>query len=71
MNQKVSVRVTQKNGVKTSVLEATERKVRKRFLNFLLGRKMNVLVVSPGDTVSSIEIIEHSEEEEQTDVRLY
>ena len=58
LNNRVSVRVTQSDGVRTEVLQARERKLHKRFLRFLLGEEMNVLVISPGDTVNAIEITE-------------
>lgn len=61
MNHRVCVRVTQKDGVKAEVIAAKEMKIRRRFLNLLLGRKMNILVISPGNTVNSIEITEQPE----------
>jgi hypothetical protein len=61
MNHKVSIRVSQSSGTKKSILEAQERRVHKRLLRFLLGKEMNVLVVSPGNTVNAIEIQEIQE----------
>lgn len=58
LNHRVSVSVTQSNGVQTEVLKAREKTVRKRLLRFLLGDEMNVLVISPSRTVNSIEITE-------------
>ena len=58
LNHRVSVRVMQSDGVQTEVLKAGERKLRRRLLNFLLGNEMNVLVISPGKTVSAVEISE-------------
>lgn len=58
MNHRVSVQVTQSDGARTEVLEARERRIHRRLLNFLLGETMNVLVVSPGNTVNRIEIKE-------------
>lgn len=58
LNHRVSVSVTQSNGVQTEVLKAREKTVRKRLLRFLLGDEMNVLVISPSRTVNSIEIMD-------------
>lgn len=66
MKHKVCVRVTQSDGIKREVLQARERKIHRRLLRFLLGKEMNVLVVSPGKTVNSIEINEEQEGSEDT-----
>ena len=61
MKHRVCVRVTQSDGIKRDVLEARERKLHKRFLRFLFGAEMNVLIISPGKTVNAIEIKEVQE----------
>lgn len=66
MKHKVCVRVTQSDGIKREVLQARERKIHRRLLRFLLGKEMNVLVVSPGKIVNSIEINEEQEGSEDT-----
>lgn len=66
MKHNVCVRVTQSDGIKREVLQARERKIHRRLLRFLLGKEMNVLVVSPGKTVNSIEINEEQEGSEDT-----
>lgn len=58
INHRVNVRVTQSDGVRTEVLQARECRLYRRFLRFLLGDEVNVLVISPSDTVNAIEITE-------------
>lgn len=58
---KVHVRVVQKDGVKTEVLKAKEQRMRRRLLRCLFGAEMNVLIISPGNTVNAIEIKEEKE----------
>lgn len=64
LQHKVNIAVKQ-TGVKEQVtLKAAEKKIHKRFLNWLLGDEMNILVVTPGPSVRTVEIQELVQSEE-------
>jgi hypothetical protein len=58
LKHKVSISVTQPNGTKAPVLKSGKMQIHKRFLDFLFGEKVNVLVLTPGDSVECVSITE-------------
>lgn len=60
LKHKVRINVTGTNGKRETVLEGGETKVRSRFLDRLLGRHVGILVLTPGASVSNIEVVEVS-----------
>ena len=58
LRHKISISVTRPDGNREPVLEGGSRTVRSRLLNLLFGKKMGVIVVTPGETVDSVEIKE-------------
>lgn len=58
LKHKVCIKVTDPNGHKQTVLKGGIRTIPRRVLTFLLGESMEVLVLTPGQTVSSVEIHE-------------
>lgn len=61
MKHVVSINVARFSGPPTQVMRSRTLSIRKRLLDFLFGKSMNVLVVSPGDTVHTVEIRELKE----------
>ncbi len=58
LKHKVTINIAHPSGNPKPVVESGTRQLRKRLLNFLLGEKMNVIVLTPGDSVESVEIRE-------------
>ncbi len=58
LKHKVTISVAKPNGHKAPVIESGQKTIRSRFLDFLLGKKVNLLVVTPGDSVEAVEIKE-------------
>lgn len=60
LKHKVIINVKDENGEKTRVVEGErERKtVRSRMLDLLFGKKVNLLVITPGDSVETVELKE-------------
>lgn len=56
--QNVSVNITEPNGNRCRVLDARETSVRERVISFLFGKKMKMLILTPGNSVSQITINE-------------
>ncbi len=61
MKHSVSINVAKPSGVSTELLRSRNVSIRKRLLDFLFGKSMNVLVVTPGDSVQTVEIRELKE----------
>jgi len=58
LKHKVRINIGHKDGSKTPVIQSGQRTIRSRLLNFLLGGKVGVLVLTPGATVETVEIRE-------------
>lgn len=58
LKHKVSICVTRPDGGKATVLKGGSRTLRSRLLNLLFGEKVGVIVVTPGETVETVEIKE-------------
>ncbi|MBL4937783.1 hypothetical protein JK636_18925 [Clostridium sp. YIM B02515] len=58
LKHKVSINIAHPSGNPKPVVESGTRQIRKRLLDFLFGEKMNVLVLTPGDSVETVEIRE-------------
>ncbi|MDY0407318.1 hypothetical protein [Paracerasibacillus soli] len=55
---KVIINVKDENGEKTRVVEGKRKTVRSRMLDLLFGKKVNLLVITPGNSVETVEIKE-------------
>lgn len=51
LEHKVKIAVKGPDAKKREALKAGEKKIHKRFLRWLLGDEMNILVISPGPSV--------------------
>ena len=58
LKHKVRINIGHKDGSTTPVIQSGQRTIRSRLLNFLLGGKVGVLVLTPGATVETVEIRE-------------
>ncbi|MCW6666243.1 hypothetical protein NHG34_01575 [Aerococcaceae bacterium NML190938] len=61
MKHKVSINIAKPGSTPTPVVRSGNVQIRKKLLDFLFGKNMNVLVLSPGDTVQTVEIREVKE----------
>lgn len=61
MKHKITINVADRCGRKTQVLKGAVRRLPTRLLNFLFGGYTEVYLLSPGQTVQSVDIQEISE----------
>lgn len=61
MKHKVCINIAKPGGTPTPVVRSGTVQIRKRLLDFLFGQQVNVLVLSPGDSVQTVEIRELKE----------
>jgi|GEM_PF-1650910 len=64
LKHKINVAVKKPGNHPQTAIRAGETKVHRRFLRWLLGDEMNILVISPGPSVRSVEIKEVLDAEE-------
>ena len=58
LRHKISICVTKPDGSRTAVLNGGSGTLRSRLLNLLFGKKVGIIVVTPGETVENVEIKE-------------
>lgn len=58
LRHRVNITVSLADGTRTKVLKGGSFSIRSRILGFLFGEPVNVLVISPGNSVESIAIQE-------------
>lgn len=58
MKHKVSITLTEKDGTKEDVLKGGIKKIPKRLIRLLFGEPVDVLFLSAGRTIESVEIRE-------------
>lgn len=58
LRHKVCVNVTHEDGSKKPVIRSGTKQFPKRLLNLIFGETVGVLVITPGDTVETVEIRE-------------
>ena len=58
LRHKINITVKKPGEASQKAIRAGDRKIHRRFFKWLLGDELNVLVVSPGNTVQSVEIKE-------------
>jgi len=61
MKHKVCINIAKPDGIPTPVVRSGTVQIRKRLLDFLFVQQVNVLVLSPGDSVQTVEIRELKE----------
>ena len=55
LKHKVTINVT-KPGVRDPVIKSGSRNLRERFCRLLFGENVRIMVISPGDSVETVEI---------------
>ena len=58
IKHKVCINIAKPGSTPSPVIRSGTLQIRKRILNFLFGKQVNVLVLSPGDSVQTVEIHE-------------
>ena len=59
LEHRINISVTHPDGKKRMALKGGDCTIRERLLKWLLGEKLNVLVITPGDSVCSVGIHEY------------
>lgn len=58
IKHKVCINIAKPGGTPSPVIRSGTIQVRKKLLDFLFGQQVSVLVLSPGDSVQTVEIHE-------------
>ena len=61
LKHKVIINAARPGGIRSPVLQSGRQTIRSKLLNLLLGEKVNLLVITPGDSVETVEIKEIKE----------
>lgn len=61
LKHKVTINVAKPDGDKSPVIQSSKKTIRSRMLDLLLGKKVSLLVITPGDSVETVEIKELKE----------
>ena len=61
LKHKVTINVARPGGIRDPVLKSGSKSIRSRILSWLFGEKVGVFVVTPGDSVETVEIKEIKE----------
>ncbi len=61
LKHKVTINVAKPGSDKTRVIESSKKTVRSKMLDWLLGKNVGLLVITPGDSVETVEIKELKE----------
>ncbi|MCX7749197.1 MAG: hypothetical protein N2645_20230 [Clostridia bacterium] len=74
LKHKVTINVTRPGEIRNPVLKSGSQTIRSKLLNLLFGEKVGLIVITPGDSVESVEIKEIKEggmanEQNQTTAR--
>lgn len=70
LQHKVNIAVKKPGDKEQAAIRAGEKKMYRRFLRWLLGDEMNILVISPGPSVRTVEIQELTADEGTGDMML-
>ncbi len=61
LKHKVTIKVAKPNGIRDPVIKGGSKSIRSKLLNWLFGEKVGVFVITPGDSVETVEIKEIKE----------
>lgn len=70
MKHKLCIKVSKPDGLAEPVVRTRSFSIRRKLLDFLFGPKANVLVLSKGDSVQTVEIREVRKEGEKDGQKL-
>ena len=65
LKHKINITVKKPGEASQKAIRAGEKKIHRRFFKWLLGDELNVLVISPGSSISTVEIKEVVEDIEK------
>lgn len=58
IKHKVTINVAKPGGIRSPVLQSSRQTIRSKLLNLLFGEKVSLIVITPGDSVETVEIKE-------------
>lgn len=58
LKHKVTIKVAKPDGEAGQVIESGRKTIRSKMLDLLFGKKVSLLVITPGDSVETVEIKE-------------
>lgn len=58
LKHKVTINVAKPGGIRSLVLQSSRQTIRSKLLNLLFGEKVSLIVITPGDSVNTVEIKE-------------
>lgn len=58
MKHQVTINVTRPDGIRSPVLKSGSQTIRSKLLNLLFGEEIGLIVITPGDSVETVEIKE-------------
>ncbi|WP_416148926.1 hypothetical protein ACM26V_22075 [Salipaludibacillus sp. HK11] len=61
LKHKVIINVEKPGGGRSSVIQSSKKTIRSKLLDWLLGKKVSLLVITHGDSVETVEIRELKE----------
>lgn len=61
LKHKVTINVAKPGGTRSPVLQSSRQTIRSKLLNLFFGEKVGVIVLTPGDSVETVEIKEIKE----------
>lgn len=61
LKHRVTINVTKPDGEKRPVIKSSRQTIRSRLFDLLFGKNVGLLVVTPGDSVETVEIKEIEE----------
>lgn len=61
LKHKVTINVAKPGGERSSVIQSSRKTIRSKLLDWLFGKKVSLLVITPGDSVETVEIKEIKE----------
>ncbi|ROR28129.1 hypothetical protein EDD66_10567 [Mobilisporobacter senegalensis] len=61
LKHKVTINVAKQGNERDQVIQSSRKTIRSRMLDLLFGKKVSLLVITPGDSVETVEIKEIKE----------
>jgi len=61
LKHKVTINVARPGGIRSPVLQSGRQTIRSKLLSMLFGEKVGLILITPGDSVETVEIKEIKE----------
>lgn len=58
LKHKVTINVTKPGGERSPVIQSSRKTIRGKMLDWMFGKNVSLLVITPGDSVETVEIKE-------------